>query len=41
MALVGLDSVYVAQITETDGVEIYGTPVRIADVIDASVLLPM
>lgn len=37
MALVGLDSVYVAQVTETDGVETYATPVKIAGAIDASI----
>jgi phi13 family phage major tail protein len=37
MALVGLDQVYVAEITETDGVESYATPIRVAGAIDASI----
>lgn len=38
MALVGLDSVYVAKITEdAQGVETYGTPERLKDAIDAKI----
>ena len=37
MALIGLDNVVVAEITEADGVETFATPKRIADVIDANI----
>lgn len=37
MALIGLDSVYVAKINEVDGKETYEAPVRIMDAVEATI----